>query len=188
MFVVINESAQVLVANHTGSRLIAENDWIAIDSRGRFIAANSSVNASIRDGIAEVVRTAHHAGQTARRLVAVHCRESNAPCLLEISPLHDACAEFDGSLRGALISVVDPELRESIQLRGLDVAYSLTEAEMAVASLLVDGMFSTEIAEARGVRPATIKSQVATLLSKTGSRNRTELVRRALMLNLPIDF
>jgi len=52
---------------------------------------------------------------------------------------------------------------------------------------MVDGLNTDEIAEMRGASPNTVRTQVKSVLSKTGSSNRTALVRKALSAHLPID-
>jgi len=59
-----------------------------------------------------------------------------------------------------------------------------TAAEYEVASLFVNGLTYSEIADIRLVSIETIRSQVSSLLSKTGSKHRTELIKLVLSTNL----
>lgn len=73
-------------------------------------------------------------------------------------------------------------------LRGLAAEYArkrpapprwasrLTEREAAVLRLMATGLTNAEIADRLGVGPATVKSHVASVLAKTGVRDRTQAV------------
>ncbi|MET9775788.1 response regulator transcription factor [Streptomyces sp. NPDC006367] len=55
----------------------------------------------------------------------------------------------------------------------------LTEREGDVLRLMTAGLTNAEIAGRLGVGPATVKTHVASVLAKTGSRDRTQAVVRA---------
>jgi len=61
-------------------------------------------------------------------------------------------------------------------VRGLD----LTERELEVLALMVEGLNNTQIAGKLSVSPSTIKSHVSNILSKLGVASRTEAVTLAL--------
>jgi two-component system, NarL family, response regulator LiaR len=56
----------------------------------------------------------------------------------------------------------------------------LTERELAVLALMVDGLNNTQIAGKLTVSPSTIKSHVSNILAKLGVASRTEAVTLAL--------
>ncbi|MYR43430.1 response regulator transcription factor, partial [Streptomyces sp. SID5910] len=55
----------------------------------------------------------------------------------------------------------------------------LTERESEVLRLMATGLTNAEIAERMRVGPATVKTHVASVLAKTGTRDRTQAVIRA---------
>ncbi|EFH10557.1 helix-turn-helix transcriptional regulator [Pseudoroseomonas cervicalis] len=61
--------------------------------------------------------------------------------------------------------------------------FNVTRAEAEVAASLATGLSVEEVALARGVRLTTIRSQVQSLLAKTGTNRQGELLR--LLLSLP---
>lgn len=56
----------------------------------------------------------------------------------------------------------------------------LTERELEVLSLMIEGLNNTQIAGRLGVSPSTIKSHVSNILAKFGVSSRTEAVSHAL--------
>jgi len=60
----------------------------------------------------------------------------------------------------------------------------LTKSEIEVLSLLSQGLTAKEISVIRYSSEATIKSHVAAILRKLGSRNRVEAIRKAREMSL----
>jgi two-component system, NarL family, response regulator LiaR len=60
----------------------------------------------------------------------------------------------------------------------------LTERELTVLALMVEGLNNTQIAAKLTVSPSTVKSHVSSILSKLGSTSRTEAVTFALRSRL----
>ena len=56
--------------------------------------------------------------------------------------------------------------------------YSLTPAEAALLPLLLQGMTPREMATNQGVKMPTVRTQLASLYAKTGTRGQTELAQR----------
>ena len=62
----------------------------------------------------------------------------------------------------------------------------LTERELEVLSLMVEGLNNTQIAAKLTISPSTVKSHVSSILSKLGVASRTEAVTMALRNRLVI--
>jgi DNA-binding CsgD family transcriptional regulator len=83
--------------------------------------------------------------------------------------------------------IVDPDNHQIIDVSGLELLFSLTNAKSEVCRLLVTGHTTTEIADIRGTKPDSIRKQINSLLTKTRTRHRSEQVHLALSINLPVD-
>lgn len=68
------------------------------------------------------------------------------------------------------------------ELTALARGFGLTDAEAAIAGLLVDGLSLEQIAEVRGVQRETVRNQCKTLLAKMHCHRQVDLVRMALSL------
>ena len=78
-------------------------------------------------------------------------------------------AHLEDSLRsaqGAIQEVIDAEF----------TAWGLTPAERDVATFLVKGLSTAEIAQMRGSAEGTVKAQLNAIYRKSGSANRSELM------------
>ena len=58
--------------------------------------------------------------------------------------------------------------------------YGMTPAEAALLPLLLQGMTPREMADAQGVKLPTVRTQLASLFAKTGTRRQAELAQRVL--------
>lgn len=103
---------------------------------------------------------------------------------MEISPISNH-PEMDRFGEGTfLISLLDSQRAHAVNPDIVRRFFPLTDSEMAVLELVVKGHTNTEIADLRGRSLETVNSQMKSLIRKSGTRNRTELVRVAVSLSV----
>ncbi|MCY4335241.1 MAG: PAS domain-containing protein [Litoreibacter sp.] len=78
-----------------------------------------------------------------------------------------------------LVFIVDRKWSADIQAF-LTTAYGLTGAESAVLLAFLEGHTQKEIAQLRGTSAVTVRTQIQTILNKSGASSQTELMRDAL--------
>ena len=66
-------------------------------------------------------------------------------------------------------------------------SYEFTEAELKVLRLLVEGMTYKEIAQTLDVSAETVKSQVSSMLQKTGFASKTKLAAMVMSKRLIVN-
>ena len=107
-----------------------------------------------------------------------------AGLFMEISPISNH-PEFDRFGEGTfLVSMLDSQRAHKVNPEIVRRFFPLTESEMAVLELVVKGHTNSEIADLRGRSLETVNSQMKSLIRKSGTRNRTELVRVAVSLSV----
>lgn len=74
---------------------------------------------------------------------------------------------------------LDTSRKLSVDTRYLAQVFALTPSEEAVLAMIADGLTNAQISERRNRSPETIYTQVKTLLSKTMTQNRAQLIRMA---------
>jgi DNA-binding CsgD family transcriptional regulator len=114
---------------------------------------------------------------------AMHITRRSAP------PLHVSLVRapedktFDDLHRYAVVFLYDQSMPQGSRSAALRQLYRLTPAEARMADLLCSGLTIKDAAERCQVKLDTARFQVKQILSKTGVRRQTELMR--LMLSLP---
>lgn len=172
---VLGEGRTLVHADDLSQELLAKGDVLRLSPRGRVefreAAAQAQLDRAMRSAVdtgpmtfaaggvasAPVVRAIPLAGRVADGLSLGAIALSQRPSLVLILQFPSENADD----RSALLR----------QATGL----SLTEADIALA--LHDGLSLAEIADARRVSIHTVRNQVKSALSKTGSRRQADLVR-----------
>jgi DNA-binding CsgD family transcriptional regulator len=160
----------VTSANLAGDRLAADCGLL---HRGRITAEGASGQASIDALIAAAVSFDPEKG---RELLPVRRnRTGRPPLMLHAIALPRIAAEPFSRGRAAIV-VVDPERRRSPEETLLCTLYDLTPAEARVARAIAQGLTVSAIAARFGLSPLTVRSQLKSVLAKTGSGRQSELV------------
>jgi DNA-binding CsgD family transcriptional regulator len=100
---------------------------------------------------------------------------SGARCGVALAAAHQTPA--------ALILITDLDRRPEVLGRRLVELFGLTAAEACLAVALVAGKRLEDIAEERGVRMPTLRTQMRGVLDKTGTDRQADLMR--LIVRLP---
>ncbi len=185
--VIVDANARRIVSNKSADTIIDNEGLVRFDPTGRLYLLNNTGNERLRAAISTASYTA--SGHESAPVDAIQVPKANGQDTLwiEVAPLRDTDQELESHFQGAIIKIYDPSYHPHISIDGFGAIFNLTDGEMGVARLMVDGLSTDEIAEMRGASPNTVRTQIKSVLSKTRSSNRTALVRKALSAHLPID-
>lgn len=98
---------------------------------------------------------------------------------IEVAPLTSANEFGEPSLNGHIVYSMDTGSFYEINGEMLASMFSLTQAEASVLEMVAEGLTNMQISERRAKSVETVNSQVKSLLVKTRSANRTQLIRLA---------
>lgn len=180
------QSGELVVENSEAKRILEHGDGLVKRSNGQLDTVRGE-GEELRAHITQVSATACAEGIDAERIMIIARRSGAEPYLVSICPLRDPDCDIDARFRGAIVYALDPENTSVISTNGLAKLYGLTRSEATVCALLVDGMSTEDVAELRSVTVETVRSQVKSLMRKTRTNARIELIKLALSANLPID-
>ena len=178
----VHPRGHVVFANRHALRLLREEDGLRL--RGRAGAADSlqaadpktqkAIESALQESISPDILTTPHF----TRRVSVHRPSGRAPYMLGFSSLSLDNEFGSGSdAPRAIVFVTDPEQSIDIDMEWLRSTYGLTKAEARVASLLVTGDATDEIAAKLGVSVNTLRTQLRQIYAKTGTGGRVKLIR-----------
>lgn len=186
---VIGPSGQVIYANAEMLRIVQDRPELQINQAGLLTC---TVGAQAPEVAALLTRDDSHGRHGARpRHEAVLFPDDSRPgesaLFVEICPLeqHPALDRFGAGTR--LVTVLDGTRSQQIDAELVARYFPLSAAETALLEHLGEGTSNGEIAERRGRSVETINSQIKSILRKTGTRNRTELVRVAMGLTASVS-
>ena len=150
-------------ANAKAERLLGTRSGLLFQA-GRVLPVDPAAAARFE----QAVRTA--ATRTGDQGDAMYLRLPNGAKLRVI------VAPLTGVVSGALVMIDDPD-QQSAGGAYIAKLYGLTKAEAALANLLRENRSPLEIAEARNVSIATIRSQIAAIQQKVEARSLGDLLR-----------
>ncbi|CAN0312114.1 unnamed protein product, partial [Chrysoparadoxa australica] len=177
----------IVLRNRTAERLLDRQRGIARTREGKLAVSDPEAGAVIGDLIYRAARTANAEDMKPVGMTLVRSIAGDDPILCEVSAVRDTLDELGDRFRGAILSFYDPTDNPPISLQGFGLVYGLTPAEEAVTRMLLEGLTTDDIAGARSVSIGTVRNQIKSVMAKTSSQTRAELVRKASNANLPID-
>ena len=185
--ILLTPSGHVVLCNSAADIILSKADGLSLNTERLLHVAVADERAHLQDLIARTAATARGEGDTASGGLLITRPSGADPFYVEVSPLRDSDREVDARYQGAMLTVYDPDYAPMLDLKGFSAVHGLTTAEQVVTSLIVDGANTDEIAERRNTSLETVRNQVKSILRKTSSRSRTELVRRAVTSTIPVE-
>lgn len=184
---IISKQHSLVVSNLALRKALEQSDGFVLSHKESLACDHPATAALLRRAIDDAIDTSGATSNKNSTLLRIPRRSGKDPYLVEVAPLNDSAGDINAGFHGAMLFCIDPCDTEHVSTEGLQAVYQLTDAESDVCRLLVEGLTYQEIAQTRDVSPETIKSQVQSALRKTRNSNRSELVRLALSVNIPID-
>jgi DNA-binding CsgD family transcriptional regulator len=181
--VIADVTGRALVVNRAAQEMAATKDGLLLCG-GRLTAAQpreaNVLNRCIGDAIETATRRKGEGGGS----LSISRPSGRRPFALLVAPLSpDGALAAQHQVPAALILITDLERRPQVLGRRLVELFGLTPAEACLAVGLVAGKRLDDIAEERGVRMPTLRTQMRSILDKTGTDRQADLMR--LIVGLP---
>jgi len=183
---VLSPNGSVVVKNREADRILDAGDGLALSRDGYLQPAGDAERGELKEIITRAVSTAQAQDNRAEQLMTIARRSGDDDYLVEVAPISDR-GEIESAFKGALVFVIDLAKSDVVSTVGMQALYSLTGSESEVCKLLAEGYETDAIADERNLTRETVRNYIKQILQKTGVNNRSQLVRLALNVNLPID-
>jgi len=183
--IVLDKNNNVLIKNTEAERMLVADYGIKISSTDKLVCTQQTNHAQLQSAIFSA--QIQHNSTQAERILTLRSNASSDPLIIEISPLRDAMDELDFGHEGVIIQMIDVGSKTHCSIDAFSAAYKLTVAESSVIMYVLDGLSNREIAEERGTKMETVKTQIKHIMQKTNINSRIELVRRILKTIPPIE-
>jgi len=175
--VILNPERQLILANDKGSALLAENQSFETAPDGRVRLRDAHLDLEFARLVARACATSAGEGDAAQSVLTVTAPNGQGALLCDVSPLKDAGREIDVASPACLVTMISPDTLPKVKMDRFAKMYGLSPAEEAVCALAFSARRIAEIAERRDTAEVTVKNQIASILNKTGTTSRLELMR-----------
>lgn len=162
---------RLLLHNHAAQQVLADGSVLLLGPDGMLDVAGGS-------GLLLLRRAVHGAAcQRSHHLVPL--RHGEHSLMLAVQPLR---GDADGTQR-ALLLIGRRSMCPGLAVQQLGRVFALTPAEVEVLTSLLAGVRIPDMAQSRGVKLSTVRTQVAALRAKLGVRRVDDILR--LVAELP---
>ena len=177
---VVDASGKVVRSNRAANAMFARQS-VLVCVAGCLHSPRADVLAALQHAIARATRPPGHATAFSSPAHAAPAQRLQ----VRVAPLPDdgPPAPFEASPLALVLASVGIRPRPAQELRQL---FGFTPSEAALAQMLVGGLSPAEIADARSVRLATVRTQLASVLAKTGTRSQAQFI--CLVMSLPASY
>ena len=173
----LSNRGEIITSNKEFERQNEAYSSFRKERNGRLSFRSSDAQKKLTALLETVENHGHFGARPRKEAVVVGDDSMQADLCIELIPLHRSSdigtAVFDGAL------LISRDTRKPIE-SNVDLVkkvYDFTDAESNVVELIAQGLKNSEIALRRDVSIETVNSQVKSVLSKSRSENRTQLVR-----------
>lgn len=180
---VVDEHKRVVVKNLEFTRQLEAYNVFNISHAGELEFDNQGAMKSAAQMFSSIGFHGRFGARPRKEAIEVGTNTPLHELCIEIAPLGKAIDLDKNFANGNVIFSLDTSKHSDIDLDKMGQLYSLTHSEQLALGLVAEGLTNPQIAESFGKSVETINSQVKSILSKTVSSNRTQLIRLASQIN-----
>ena len=174
--ILLDEAGRIIYMNEAAQRLALNADGFTVDDN-RPIPTDPSRRSEFENLVAACASADSNSAGGALTLARGMRKR---PLQVVVTPLRLSDPHRSGVR--TLVMATDPDRVVIFPDAILRQLYGLTPAETEIANGLLTGFSIEEVAKVRGVSLPTVRSQMSSLLGKTGSQSHNELIRLLTML------
>ncbi len=180
---IVDADRRIILNNAEFDRQVEAYDVFKIHADGRLGLKDERSMKPAEEMFSNIGFHGRFGARPRKEAIEVPTSQSPHELCLEIIPLGKT-TEIDKNFhRGSILFCLDTSLHSDIDVSSISRAYGLTQSEGKILNLIADGLSNRQIAESAGKSVETVNSQVKSILSKSMTANRTQLIRLASQIN-----
>jgi DNA-binding CsgD family transcriptional regulator len=181
--VIADARGRIIWMNRPAGETLASEDGLRIDN-GALTAARIAENAELQKLLKDAIRMAAGRGGPGGSALRVTRASADRTYTLVIAPLSpEASLAAEPSEPMALVIIRDADRHAEQVASHFGEAFGLSQAERRLAAALAGGLTMQETEIKLDRRISTLRTQLRSVLAKTGARGQTDLLR--MMLAFP---
>jgi DNA-binding CsgD family transcriptional regulator len=180
---ILDSFGRVELSNDEFKRQVDAYGALKIDRERRLILSQDQDRQWLDQMITDVHKHGQFGARPRKEAITVgdnpditNTAEIGALCI-EIAPLERTDELGSRAFNGAVVYSLDTTQKVVFNPELMANRYTLSKTEAKLLDFIGRGLSNPEIADERGVSVNTINAQVKALFSKTGTNNRTQIVR-----------
>jgi DNA-binding CsgD family transcriptional regulator/PAS domain-containing protein len=173
---VLDETGKMMACNRAAELSTEGSSHLRIEE-GRLTADDRVENERLQELIKNAVAPDIGSDLDARNAMRITVDSDGSQLPIFIRPLLRASIDSRLPDASAVIFFAAPIWKQASALASIRALYGFTHAEAEIAQLLCQGLSLEEVAERRGVKLSTARSQLKSAFAKTGAKRQGDLVR-----------
>ena len=180
----LDRHARIVEANQVALELLRRTDGL-FDRDGELRAVASADDDRLRTLIADALARSGPPGTSGSMLVERPAQRLRLA--VHVKPVSSRETEGRSRPIGAIVLIMDPRARASVDSKLVETALGLTPAQARIAVLLAQGLTAPQIATATGRSYFTVRSHLRHIYARLGTARQYEVAQLVLALsNLPV--
>jgi DNA-binding CsgD family transcriptional regulator/PAS domain-containing protein len=176
---IIDADGRIVHLNQEFQRQIASYPVFRKDPSGRLVMRSDSLGGALSELRGSLDNHGRFGARPRKEAIVSVIEDKPHTLCIEVAPLTSADEFGEARLNGHIIYSMDTGSSYAIDRDMLASVFSLTQTEASILEMLAEGMTNMQISEKRAKSVETVNSQVKSILEKTQSANRTQLIRLA---------
>jgi DNA-binding CsgD family transcriptional regulator/PAS domain-containing protein len=176
---VLDETGKAISCNRAADLALEAASQLHIKN-GRLVAEDRLENEQLQQLIKNAIGPAVGIELDARNAMRITANPDGGQLPLLIGPLLRAPTDSTRSEASSVVFISALGRNRDSDVAIIRTLFGFTRAEAEDAHLLCEGLSVDEVAERRGVKPTTVRSQIKSAFSKTGAKRQSDLVRIVL--------
>ncbi|MGH1575807.1 helix-turn-helix transcriptional regulator [Planktotalea sp.] len=173
----LDQNGHVVEKNPEFERQMSENQNIWVDRSGKLSLHGDAQAKHFHQLLETALNHGIFGARPRKEAIMLQSDDGASSLCVELVPPNHFSEFGTSNQKYAVMLSRDTKRPISIDLEMAERSFSFTPAEASVTELVCKGLTNSEIAEQRERSKETVNAQVKSILNKTGTHNRTQLVR-----------